>query len=399
MKKIISAAAALSLLAFSAFSCGSKESSSSEEVTNTAVSSVTTAETEEVTASAVTTTETAAESPTEPDYFSKLVYPDTMSDKEKAGTAYRELSLIQYGGVQKYGANIITYSLNPDTLSFMKENADSIRELAVYDEELDTKFLVHITLPPDYDENKEYPVFFLTDSQFWINEAMMMRKMIGNGEAEPVIIVTLGVDYDRNGISDAERSRLFIVHPEQTLDFITNDLMKLISANYKTDPSRSVWSGHSWGGIFAHYALCNSDKYEYQPFKNYIIASALLSMTYSKEYWDVDIPWKYNDQMIEEHAACMNEYGYFDRNEAMNKNVLICVGSEETDMKPWMNDLDMIGNAKAIYERLTAHNVNAELKIYEDKDHYNYGEEMLAEYLKKTFPAENSNNSQEEHKK
>ncbi len=399
MKKIISAAAALSLLAFSAFSCGSKESSSSEEVTNTAVSSVTTAETEEVTASAVTTTETATESPTEPDYFSKLVYPDTMSDKEKAGTAYRELSLIQYGGVQKYGANIITYSLNPDTLSFMKENADSIRELAVYDEELDTKFLVHITLPPDYDENKEYPVFFLTDSQFWINEAMMMREMIGSGEAEPVIIVTLGLDYDRDGGSVEERSRLFIVHPEQTLDFITNDLMKLISANYKTDPSRSVWSGHSWGGIFAHYALCNSDKYEYQPFKNYIIASALLSMTYSKEYWDVDIPWKYNDQMIEEHAACMNEYGYFDRNEAMNKNVLICVGSEETDMKPWMNDLDMIGNAKAIYERLTAHNVNAELKIYEDKDHYNYGEEMLAEYLKKTFPAENSNNSQEEHKK
>ena len=388
MKKIISAAAALSLLAFSAFSCGSKESSSSEEVTNTAVSSVTTAETEEVTASAVTTTETAAESPTEPDYFSKLVYPDTMSDKEKAGTAYRELSLIQYGGVQKYGANIITYSLNPDTLSFMKENADSIRELAVYDEELDTKFLVHITLPPDYDENKEYPVFFLTDSQFWINEAMMMRKMIGNGEAEPVIIVTLGVDYDRNGISDAERSRLFIVHPEQTLDFITNDLMKLISANYKTDPSRSVWSGHSWGGIFAHYALCNSDKYDYQPFKNYIIASALLSMTGSKEYWDVDIPWKYNDQMIEEHAACMKEYGYFDRNAVMDKNVFICAGGNESSLENWMNGMSLTDNAKALCDRLTAHGVNSELKIYEGENHGTYLEEMLAEYLKKTFPAE-----------
>lgn len=389
MKKIISTVAALSLLACSAFSCGSKNSSSSEAVTGTTMSSGTTAQTEDITTSAVTTTETATEPTTEPDYFSKLVYPDTMSDKEKAGTAYREPSLLHYyGGAQKYGMNLTTYELFPDTFTFMEGNTDSIRELVVYDEELDTKFLVHIILPPDHDDNKEYPVFFLTDSAGWINEAIMMRKMIGNGEAEPVIIVTLGVDYDRNGISDEERSRLFIVHPEQTLDFITNDLMKLISANYKTDPSRSVWSGHSWGGIFAHYALCNSDKYEYQPFKNYIIASALLSMTYSKEYWDVDIPWEYNDQMIEEHAACMNEYGYFDRNEAMSKNVLICVGSEETDMKPWMNDLNMVGNAKAIYERLTAHNVNAELKIYEGKDHYNYGEEMLAEYLKKTFPAE-----------
>ena len=172
-------AGVLSLLALSAVSCGSKSSSSAPE--STGISSETASEaTGETTATAAKTsaTRSVTEATTEPDYFSKLVYPDTMSDKEKAGTAYRELSLIQYGGVQKYGANIITYSLNPDTLSFMKENADSIRELAVYDEELDTKFLVHITLPPDHDENKEYPVFFLTDSQFWINEAMMMREIL-----------------------------------------------------------------------------------------------------------------------------------------------------------------------------------------------------------------------------
>ncbi|MCR4862439.1 MAG: esterase family protein [Ruminococcus sp.] len=393
-------AGVLSLLALSAVSCGSKSSSSALE--STGISSETASEaTGETTATAAKTSETRSvtEATTEPDYFSKLVYPDTMSDKEKAGTAYRELSLIQYGGSQKYGMNIITYSLNPDTLSFMKENADSIRELAVYDEELDTKFLVHITLPPDYDENKKYPVFFLTDSQFWINEAMMMRKMIGSGEAEPVIIVTLGLDYDRDGGSVEERSRLFIVHQEQTLDFITNDLMKLISANYKTDASRSVWSGHSWGGIFAHYALCNSDKYDYQPFKNYIIASALLSMTYNKVYWDVDIPWKYDDEMIEEHAACMREYDYFDRNPAMDKNVLICAGGNESSLENWMNGMSLTDNAKALCDRLTAHGVNAELKIYEGENHGTYLEEMLAEYLKKTFPAENSNNSQEEHKK
>ena len=40
---------------------------------------------------------------------------------------------------------------------------DSIDEINIYDEELDVDFLVHVTLPPDYDNSKTYPVFFLTD--------------------------------------------------------------------------------------------------------------------------------------------------------------------------------------------------------------------------------------------
>lgn len=40
---------------------------------------------------------------------------------------------------------------------------DSIDEINIYDEELKTEFLVHVTLPPDYDKDKAYPVFLLTD--------------------------------------------------------------------------------------------------------------------------------------------------------------------------------------------------------------------------------------------
>ena len=54
-----------------------------------------------------------------------------------------------------------------------------------------------------------------------------------------------------------------------------------------------------------------------------------------------------------------------------------------------MNGLTMVENAKVLYDRLTAHGVNAELKIYEGKDHGSYVDDMLEEYLKKIFPAEN----------
>ncbi|MDE6731137.1 MAG: hypothetical protein K2J71_10245, partial [Oscillospiraceae bacterium] len=34
---------------------------------------------------------------------------------------------------------------------------DSIDEISIYDEELDKEFVVHVTLPPDYDKDKTYP--------------------------------------------------------------------------------------------------------------------------------------------------------------------------------------------------------------------------------------------------
>ena len=107
------------------------------------------------------------------------------------------------------------------------------------------------------------------------------------------------------------------------LDFITNDAMKLISANHKTDSSRSVFFGHSLGGLFSHYALCNSDKYEYQPFASYIIGSPAL---WSYYYTGSD---GYDFSSLSDNLAYRNDFGYFDRSEAMDKKVFICAGERE----------------------------------------------------------------------
>ena len=49
------------------------------------------------------------------------------------------------------------------TLCFWNIETAEYDEINIYDEELDVEFLVHVTLPPNYDDNKTYPVFFLTD--------------------------------------------------------------------------------------------------------------------------------------------------------------------------------------------------------------------------------------------
>ena len=36
---------------------------------------------------------------------------------------------------------------------------DSVREMSIYDEELESNFIIHITLPPNFDEKKKYPMF------------------------------------------------------------------------------------------------------------------------------------------------------------------------------------------------------------------------------------------------
>ena len=53
---------------------------------------------------------------------------------------------------------------------------DSIDEISIYDDELGETFTVHVTIPPDYDKDKTYPVFFLTDGIWRFGNCPELRK-------------------------------------------------------------------------------------------------------------------------------------------------------------------------------------------------------------------------------
>ena len=72
---------------------------------------------------------------------------------------------------------------------------------------------------------------------------------MADGKAQPMIIVTLGYDYNINGADGNLRGQLFTMMCNRVDDFITDNLMPLISEMYKIDCDTSVFYGHSDGGV------------------------------------------------------------------------------------------------------------------------------------------------------
>lgn len=381
MKKIAALLLPLALM-ISTISCAEK-STNSETVMQTEAETTNTTTSEDI-----PQTEPTTENATKPtvEYYDGLICSDNMTDKEKERSSFREYTMLDSAkcfSLSKNGRNF--YPLPDSTELKVKKFTDDIREIKIYDEQLDTDFLVHVILPPDYDENKKYPVFLMTDPAYWFKLIPDLRQLISDGEAAPLIFVTLGYDYDRNGGGDEERLDKFIIRQNKFLDFITDDLMRTVALNYKIDESRSVLFGHSCGGTFSHYALCNSDKYEYQPFARYIMGS----MAFWNYYHSFDEKL-YDPSVITDPYAYTREFDYFDRNEAMDKNVFICAGGRENPSfeDNYNGNKNMTEEATALYERLISHGTDAELKIYEDCYHNNYVEDMLKDYLKQNFPPE-----------
>lgn len=252
---------------------------------------------------------------------------------------------------------------------------DSIDEISIYDEELDKEFVVHVTLPPDYDKEKTYPVFFLTDGIWRFGNHTELRKVMEDGEAAPVILVSMWYSYNVNDADGNIRYFDLVVNRDKMLDFITDNLMPYLCENYHIDCANSTLYGHSDGGVFAHNALFKSDLYENQPFGNYIIGSPAL--------WGL---YNYNDNSNISSDDVVNDYGYFDRNEQLDKSVFLCAGSlEDPDYADNYNghDTTLEGVAK-LKERMESHGVALTYKLY-DSHHYQYIPDMLIEFLKKTY--------------
>ena len=197
------------------------------------------------------------------------------------------------------------------------------------------------------------------------------------GKASDVIIVSIGYDYSIDGTNDSNRIRYFCDRCEDFLAFITDDLMPYLGEEYNIDFGNSTLYGHSLGGTFAHYAVFNSDKFENQPFKNYIIGSPAFWSPGFLPYTDGD--------------SFKHEYGYFDRNESLDKNIFVCGGADEDPVyeEYYKGNDSTLEGIQHLMDRLEEYGVTtAECKIYPNSEHYQFIPEMLVEMLEKFYPAE-----------
>ncbi len=255
--------------------------------------------------------------------------------------------------------------------------ADSIDEYSIYDAEMQVEFLVHVTRPPEYDPAKTYPVILLTDAVWRFGNVPEMRQLIADGKAAPVLLVTLGYNYLIDGTNEYYRFTHLVEQRDLLLDFITDNLMPYLCENYRIDCGNSTLYGHSDGGVFAHNALFNSDRYENQPFGRYVIGSPAFFGLYDEDA----------DTALRPEEA-LNDYGYFDRHETLDKRVWLCGGSQEDPdyAGAYSGHDSLLTGLKKLNERVSAHEGDVTYKLYESH-HYQYVPGMLLEYLKKEYPA------------
>ena len=263
------------------------------------------------------------------------------------------------------------WTLSSANIDYVRDHTD---EYLIFDEELATLFTVYVTVPPEYDKDRAYPVLFMTDAVWRLNDHAELYKAMERGEAEDVILVSLGYNYNIDGTDDYVRFMHLIADRRLLLGFVTDNVMPYLCENYSIDCGASTLFGHSMAGVFSHVALLESDKYENQPFGRYIIASPA--------FWNL-----YSDYPGIDAESMENDYGYFDRNEALGKSVFLCGGAlEDPDYSSQYNGHDStLTGLEKLRDRLVSHGADVDYKLY-DSHHYQYVPDMLVEYLTTVYP-------------
>lgn len=211
--------------------------------------------------------------------------------------------------------SIIVGKLSPEhefykeVVTLDPECADYITEISIYDKEIDDTFVIHLSLPPEYDSSKKYPMIVMTDGVWRLSDHPELRPLMKNGEINPVIMVSIGYPngYDYRTI----RERDFLKDPESYLHFIIDNLVPYLSENYSVDSENMTLTGHSYGGYWGFYALFNSDTIGKNTFKNYYIGSPSFQASTGKE-----------------NIASFEE-AYHSRNTKLDCNVYVTAGSYE----------------------------------------------------------------------
>ncbi len=254
---------------------------------------------------------------------------------------------------------------------YYKENVDYsfISEMTIYDEELDSDYVIHISLPPGYNKeslshDKSYSLLMLTDGIWHLESHVMIRTMMQKGEIEDIIVVSVGLGYERKADRTPIRAIEFVRKNNLFLDFITTNLIPCLEKLYRIDYSHSTLLGHSLGGLFTYYAVFCHDRYENQPFSYYIVASPSLWVT--KIGW---FGWHYGQQ-----SKIIKDY--FKRNQSFPKVLYLAAGNREKHVRRVIGrvirDMQQYGVKTVGYEIFAG-------------NHVSYQKDMLARVLLKFY--------------
>lgn len=155
------------------------------------------------------------------------------------------------------------------------------------------KYHVWVDLPVSYDrEARSYPVVFVTDARLWFLVVRGLGRVLSQGgqNVEQFILVGLagenGADFaaarardltpsdPRRRDEEARRDYGADAYGEagRYRDYVEKVVFPFISSRYRADMRRTVYMGHSYGGLFGAYTLLTRP----QMFQSYLLGSPSL---------------------------------------------------------------------------------------------------------------------------
>jgi len=138
-------------------------------------------------------------------------------------------------------------------------------------------YKLYFFLPPNYSEEKSYPVIYLLDGDWHTNRvAKEINQLWKENSIPECILIGIGnsdnrardYTYPTDNDFDANSG-----HADKFYEFIKKELIPHVEDNYSTDTTSRHILGHSAGGFFVLYAMLNDENPAHSVFKGYIAAS------------------------------------------------------------------------------------------------------------------------------
>lgn len=163
----------------------------------------------------------------------------------------------------------------------------------IHARELNRDYQLYIALPRDYNEStRKYPVLFVTDAGYAFPLIRSIAKRVRNGGEDIEDFILVGLSYAAGETPEYSRRRDYTPTPngdkeavtdmlgrppvygeaEAYRKFIAEEVFPVIAQNYRADMKRTIYAGHSYGGLFGLHVLFT----EPGMFEKYIIGSPSL---------------------------------------------------------------------------------------------------------------------------
>ncbi|MES2253686.1 MAG: alpha/beta hydrolase-fold protein [Pseudomonadota bacterium] len=224
------------------------------------------------------------------------------------------------------------------------------------------RYQISVALPDGYDtKHAPYPVLYVTDANAEFGLAVETARLLAGGKDIPgLVIVGIGYPNPGQGFKASGVPRTYDLTPTalppkpgktlrsggapEFLNFLRGALVPRIEKDFNVSPADRGLAGHSFGGLFATYALFHNDGL----FARFLIASPSL-------WWD-------------DHVALKMEDAYAASKKPLPAKIFLSVGAleEKTTHLPMTSDM------KAFGERLRARHYRGfqiDTRIFDGDDH------------------------------